>query len=317
MTKEQARIGELFNKSSSILILLHQSPDGDTIASSLALKDYLNSKGKDVQLAVNGEIPEVFDFLPGVDEIANDFLLGDYDLVLAVDCGDAKRTGFPSRLEQMCKTKPLINIDHHTRNDLHKIARINLIDQTAAATAEIVWDLLRYLDARIDSRMATYILSGIYFDTGGFQHSNITEKTLNIASECLSYGGRMGLVSSRMSYSKSPSALRLWGLALSKMRIYSGGIAASYLSISDIESVGARADDSSGVVNLVNSVPSARVAILFVEAPDGTIKASLRTESSVVDVAKLARLFGGGGHKKASGFTLEGEIAELFRRKIG
>lgn len=316
MTKEQRKIETYISRSGNILILLHQFPDGDTIASSLALKEFLVEKGKSVRLAVNGEIPEVFNFLPGVDEIESDFLLGDFDLIFAVDCGDAKRTGFPSRLAQICKNKPLINIDHHTRNDLHRIARVNLIDQKAAAAAEIVWDLLVELGATINSRLATYILAGIYFDTGGFQHCNLTEKTLRIASECLRFGGRIGLVSSRINCSKSTSALRLWGLALSKMELKSNGIAVSYLSVEDVKSVGAKTEDSSGVVNLVNTVPLARVAILFVESPDGTIKASLRTESGIVDVAKLARVFGGGGHKKASGFTLEGELAELFRRRF-
>lgn len=315
MTKEQKKIEQAFLKSSNILVLLHQCPDGDTIASSLALKEFLVASGKEVQLAVNGEVPDVFHFLPGVDEITNDFLFGDFDLIIAVDCGDVKRTGFPSRLAESCSNKkPLINIDHHTKNDLHKIAKINLIDEKAAAAAEIVFDLIVALNGAITPRIATYVLSGIYFDTGGFQHSNLTEKTLQIASQCLSCGGRMGLVSSRMSYSKSSSALRLWGMALSKMELNSDGIAVSYLSLDDVASVGARPDDSSGVVNLMNSVPSARVAILFVESSDGTIKASLRTESSHIDVAKLARVFGGGGHKKASGFTLEGELAELFRR---
>lgn len=316
MNKEQKRIEHLLSNSEKILVLLHQSPDGDTIASSLALREFLVTLGKNVRLVVNDEIPEVFSFLPGTDEIAKDFLLGDFDLIFTIDCGDIKRTGFPNRLVHGCLSKPLINIDHHTKNDLHKIADVNLVDQKAAATAEIIWDLLVALDAKITPKIATYILSGIYFDTGGFQHSNITDKTLNIASRCLSCGGRMGLVASRMNYSKSSSALRLWGLALSKIELSNCGVAVSYLSLDDIESVGAKNDDSSGVVNLVNSVPSAKIAILFVETPDGTIKASLRTESSCIDVAKLARLFGGGGHRKASGFTLEGELAELFKRRF-
>lgn len=316
MNKEQKKIEGFVDRSNKILVLLHQSPDGDTIASSLALKEFLVAAGKEVRLVVNDTIPEVFDFLPGSEEIAGDFLLGDFDLIFTVDCGDVKRTGFPSRLGRACLNKPLVNIDHHTKNDLHKIATVNLVDQRAAATAEIVWELLLVLGAEITPRIATLILAGIYFDTGGFQHSNITDKTLKIASKCLSHGGRMGLVSSRMNYSKSSSALRLWGLALSKIELNEYGIAVSYISSDEIESVGAKNDDASGIVNLVNSLPSARVAILFVETPDGTIKASLRTESSVADVARLARLFGGGGHKKASGFTLEGRLAELFKKKF-
>lgn len=313
MIKDFKKIKNYIERAHKILILLHQSPDGDTIASSLALKEYLLQQRKIIQLAVNGEIPDVFDFLPGVEEVTNDFLFGDFDLIFAVDCGDAKRTGFPDRLSSVCRTKPLINIDHHSRNDLHKIAKINLIDETAAAAAEIVWDLLNFMEAKINPRIATYILSAIYFDTGGFQHSNLTEKTLQIASACLSHGGRIALVSSNISNTKSLPAMRLWGVALSRIKIKDCGIAFSFLSGEDIKQAGSKADDASGIVNLINSIPSAKIAMLFVESPDGTIKASLRTESSKIDVAKFARIFGGGGHKKASGFTLEGEVADLFK----
>ncbi|OQA51801.1 MAG: Bifunctional oligoribonuclease and PAP phosphatase NrnA [candidate division WS2 bacterium ADurb.Bin280] len=316
MIKDFKKISDLISKSGKILILLHQYPDGDTIASSLALREFLVQKDKSVLLAVKGDIPEVFQFLPGVDEIVGDFLLGDFDLIFAIDCGDAKRTGFPDRLSSVCKIKPLINIDHHCKNDLHKIARINLIDERSAAAAEIVWDMLNFLKAKITPRIATYILSAIYFDTGGFQHSNLTEKTLQVASSCLSHGGRIALVSSSINNAKSTCALRLWGVALSRIKIGRNKIAISYLTNSDIENSGAKAEDASGIVNLMNNIPSAKVAILFVEGDDGTIKASLRTESSSVDVAKLARLFGGGGHKKASGFSLDGEMADLFKRRF-
>jgi phosphoesterase RecJ-like protein len=304
------RLKKLIDKSQRALILLHLYPDGDTIASSLALAAYLKSAGKTVDLAARGEIPKAFEFLPGTDEIKHDFLLGDYDLIFAVDCGDAHRTGYPDRLEKICKSHPLINIDHHPKNNLHTIARLNIVDGGASAAAEIIWELLRYFDAEIDSRIATYILSGIYFDTGGFQHSNVTVKTLTIISDCLRLGGRIALVASHINGSKSSAGLRLWGIALKRMRISPRGIVTTFLTSRDLKECGAKSEDASGVINLINSTPNARLSILFLELPDGKIKASLRSESEDVDMAEFARLFGGGGHRKAAGFTIEGRLVE-------
>lgn len=295
-------IKALISNSERILILLHSFPDGDTISSSLALCDYLKGLGKKVDCAVKGGVPPVFNFLPGISEIKNDFLLGDYDLIFAIDCGDANRTGFPVRLEQVCKTKPLINIDHHLRNNLHKISKVNLVDDRASAAAEIVFKLLKYVNANIDARIATYILAGIYYDTGGFQHPNVTVETLQIASECLRLGGRIGLVSQNLSFSRKYSTLKLWGVALKKMRVKEDGIVSTYLSRSDLMLCGATEDDASGIVNLINTIPETKIAILLVETENGKIKASLRTESNKIDVSQLARLFEGGGHRKAAGF---------------
>jgi len=308
MEKKLHKIRELFSTSEKILILLHLFPDGDTISSSLALSSYLKTIGKKVDCVVKEEIPEVFHFLPGVGGIKNDFLLGDYDLIIAVDCGDANRTGFPVRLEKICKIKPLVNIDHHLRNNLHKIAKVNLVDHKASAAAEIVWDLLKFCGAEIDSKMATYILAGIYYDTGGFQHSNVTNRTLQIASECLRLGGRIGLISQKINGSKTSAALRLWGVALKRMLVKKNGVILTFITQKDLKDNGAKMEDASGVVNLVNTVQDSKVAILFLETPDGTIKASLRGESEKIDVSALARIFGGGGHKKAAGFTVPGRL---------
>jgi phosphoesterase RecJ-like protein len=298
-------------KAQNILVLLHNFPDGDTIASSLALSAYLRAVNKKVDCAVKGDIPEVFNFLPGISEIKNDFLLGDYDLIIAVDCGDANRTGFPERLEQVCKNKPLINIDHHLRNNLYKIAKVNLVDDRASAAAEIIFRLLRYLGAEIDGRIATYILAGIYYDTGGFHHPNVTVDTLKIASECLHLGGRIGLVSQNLSFSRRSSALKLWGVALRKMQIREDGIVVACLTREDLTQCKASEDDASGIVNLINTLPDTKIAILLVETEAGKIKASLRTESDEIDVSRLARLFEGGGHKKAAGFVTDKLDLEL------
>ena len=304
MEKALDKAKRLIQKSQHVLILLHEFPDGDTIASSLALYLHLQSEGKQVDLVVKGDVPKYFQFLTAPYNIKNDFLLGDYDLIFAIDCGDAKRTGFPIRVEKIALPKPIINIDHHSTNSLKKYAKINLVDEKAAAAAEIVYKLICYLGGKIDSRIATYILAAIYYDTGGFQHSNVTADTLKIASECLSHGARIGLISDNVANARSSSGLKLWGQALKNMKI-KNGMAVSYLSSDDIASSGAKSDDAAGVVNLMNTIPQVRFAILFIDSPDGKIRASLRTEENDVDLSRLARLFGGGGHKKAAGFTLE------------
>jgi len=300
---------KLFTKSRSILLILHEFPDGDTIASSLALYEYLKSAGKKVDLAVKGAIPEFFRFLTAPYKIKSDFLLGDYDLVVAVDCGDAQRTGFPVRVEKISKTKPIINIDHHLANNLKKYAQVNLVDENASAAAELVYQLFEYLGAKINSTIATFILAAIYYDTGGFIHSNVTVETLRIVSECLRYGARIGLITDNIVNSRSSASLRLWGKVLKNMKV-KGETVISRISHIDIDACGAQAEDTAGVVNLLNTLPRSKLAILFVDTPDGKIKASLRTEEDSVDVSRLARLFGGGGHKKAAGFTIDKDFAK-------
>ncbi len=304
MEKAFEKTKKIICKSRKVLIILHEFPDGDTIASSLALYSFLIRKNIDVDLAVKGEIPKYFRFLTATYSIKNDFLLGDYDLVIAVDCGDSNRTGFPVRIEQISNIKQFINIDHHFTNNLTKYANVNLVDEYASSAAEIVYQLLHYLGAKIDSRIATFLLAGIYYDTGGFYHSNVTEKTLKISSECLRRGARVGLIADNVANSRTVSSLKLWGKALKNMKI-KNRVVVSYLSYRDISGSGAKAEDAAGIANLMNTLPEAKIAILFVDTPDGKIKASIRTEENNVDVSLIAKLFDGGGHKKAAGFTLE------------
>ncbi len=297
-----------FEKASNVLIIFHESPDGDAVASSLALGSVLCKKGKNVDLACRDEIPEVFRFLPGTENIKRDFILGDYDLICTVDCGDARRTGFYSRIIEYSKNKTrLVNIDHHVKNDLHKIAHLNVVDESAAASAEIIHRIITEMGLSIDKQIATLLLTGLYTDTGGFQHSNTCPRVYSLASKLLAKGASLGKISKNILLNKKLTSLRLWGVAMSRVWQNSWGIAISYITLGDIEKLGAQVDDVSGIVNLINSIPDARAAILFTEIAGCKIRASVRTEKDV-DMAVLARLFGGGGHKKAAGFTLDGKI---------
>ncbi|MDZ7587462.1 MAG: DHHA1 domain-containing protein [Patescibacteria group bacterium] len=168
---------------------------------------------------------------------------------------------------------------------------------------------MKKLPIKPNRDIATAILTGIYTDTGGFKHSNTTPVTLNIASELLDYGAKLKTITRNVALNKSVAALRLWGITLTRLhKNQELEIVSSVITRQDLEDCGATYYDLAGVVNLMNSIPDSKAAILFFETPDGLIRASLRTEKDNVDIAKIARLFGGGGHKKAAGFNIKADL---------
>lgn len=306
MNKVITRIG----KSERVLILTHENPDGDALGSLLSLGIALRNQGKKADMVCTSEIAKAFKFLPRIDKVKKDFLLGDYDLIIILDCGDLRRTGFADRLKEFSKNKrKIINIDHHSKNDLHRISAINLIDYKASSASEILYLLLEKMKIEIDKDMATCLLCGIYTDTGVFKHANTSPLVLKISSELLKKGARLNKITENLTNGKSIAALRLWGIALSRIQINDKlGLVNSFITQEDFKSCEATIFDLGGVVNMINSIPNTQAAILFSEIEDGKIKASLRTELDYVDVSKLARIFGGGGLKKASGFTIAGHL---------
>ena len=293
------------------LLVIHKNPDGDTLGAALALAEILRQIGKKPGLVCKDFVPRPFSFLAGVGNIKNDLLFGDYDCILIIDCGDLKMTGFDERLKKFAKTqkKCVINIDHHPKNDLHKIAQINLVDFKASSASEIVYELIAKMDVEINKDIATSLLTGLFNDTGGFKHANTSSKTLEIAAELMKNGGQIKLITKNISSNKSITALKLWGLTLSRLKFHPElKIVSSLITREDLRMCHANDDDIAGIVNLINAIPDSRAAVLFFETPDGKIRASIRTENDDVDVSKIANIFGGGGHKRAAGFTIDGHF---------
>lgn len=294
----------------NFLLMIHEDPDGDTLAATVAIYLVLKSFGKNVSMVCKDPVPGPFLFLSETKNIQEDILFGDFEVIIIVDCGDLKRTGFAERLKKFSRvTKNLINIDHHPKNDLWKIANINLVDQKVSSASEIVWQLIKKLDAVLTKQIVTAILTGIYTDTGGFRHSNTTPETLKICSELLNYGARLKDITKNVALNKSVASLKLWGVALSRIHKHTDlEFVSSVITRNDLRLCGADYSDLAGVVNLMNAIPDSKAAILFFETPEGQIRASLRTEKDNVDVSKIAKLFGGGGHKKAAGFCISADL---------
>lgn len=307
------KLKDILGEGDNFLLICHQQPDGDALGSLLALNEALKNHGKNTEMVCADSVPEVFSFLPNSEKIKSDFLIGNFDAIILLDNGDLRRTGFAKRiLAAKEKSIPIVNIDHHPKNDLWKIATINYVDEGLSSSAELVYEILQGLNWRIDPKIATLLLAGIFNDTGGFQHANTSTKVLNIVSDLLSRGARLRLVSDNIANAHSVARLKLWGIALDRMLVNKKlGIVSSFLLRTEIEKLNASEDEVSGLVNLMNSVPETRVALLLYETCDGNIRGSLRTENSDIDVSWLAKLCGGGGHKKAAGFTLRGKIEKV------
>lgn len=312
MANSTVKIIKLIKESKKILLITHEHPDGDALGGMLGLAMGLEQLGKEIQSVSIDEIPRPFLFLPQRQNITRDFLLGDHDLIMILDCGDLRRTGFSERLKQFSLYKKrIINIDHHPKNDLHKLARYNIVDFNASSTSEIIYKLFLEMEIAINPQIATCLLCGLYTDTGAFQHSNTTSRVLQIASHLLNSGARLKDITKNITNGKTVAALKLWGLVFSRIRKNDSlGLATAIITRKDLDSCGATNADLAGAVNMISAIPDSQAAILFHELEDGSVKASIRTEKNDIDVSSLARLFGGGGLKKASGFTVSGKLAK-------
>lgn len=310
--KKFSELKKVLEGKASFLLIAHEEPDGDAIGATLALGKFLRSYGKVVVMVSRDEISPYFSFLDNSQQIKSDFLSGDYEVIILIDNGDLKRTGFADRINKSKKLgKYIVNIDHHLQNDIWKVADLNLAFPNYSSSCEIVYEILIEYNFNIDSITATNLLAGIYYDTGGFQHSNTTKKVLQIVSELLKKGARLKKISKNVSQAKSISMLKLWGIALNRIQVARDyDLAYTVLTKEDITTAGAVEDEVSGLVNLINSTAEAEASLLMYESGDGIIKGSLRTESDFVDVSVLAKILGGGGHKKASGFSLKGKIVK-------
>lgn len=290
-----------------ILVTTHQHPDGDAVGSVLAVARALRQTGKDVIAHTPDAVPTFLRFLPDVETITHTAPpLADVDLVIALDHSQIHRTGMGSDI--LDGKAPVLTIDHHATSD--RVGSLVVVIPDAAATCEILTDLLRALPLPIDSGTATCLLTGIITDTGSFQHANTSPAVLATSSFLLERGANLRAIVQATFQGRSLPALRIMGRALERIQTNAAtGAAVSIITQRDLEECGATLDDLSGVVNMLNSIPEANFSLLLTEYERGKVKGSLRSEPERrVDVSKIAARFGGGGHALASGFEVAGTL---------
>jgi len=298
---------ELCKDAKTIGITGHINPDGDCVSSTLALYQYLTKKLPDANIKVYLEQPSsIFNNIIGYQNIQTDDIEEiEFDIFFVMDSVE-DRIGHS---EKYFKTaKKTINIDHHVSNK--GCCDINYILPKVSSTSEVVYELFE--EDYIDIGIAEAIYTGMIHDTGVFQYSNTTPRTLEIASKLIAYGFDFSNIIDTTFYERTFQQSRILGQALLKSKlILDGKAVVSCISRSDFELMQVNSKDLDGIVNQLRLIKGVACAIFMYQIKENQYKVSLRS-TTAVNVSKIASLFGGGGHLKASGCSLEGTAQEII-----
>jgi len=298
----------LFEDAKRVLVIAHKKPDGDAMGASTALYHWLKREGKDAILFC-ADLPLAhYKFLDDSWAMNNarDCFEQSYDAVVILDSGDLKYAGVDT-LMPLLKDKPaIVNIDHHPTNQHY--GDINLVLADASSTSEIIGRFFEANNILIDSAMATSLLTGIFSDTSHFSNSATSSRVVEISGRLVGYGARLSDTANILLKNKDLPALKLWGLALTRLqKNKTYDVVSTYLTINDLREANTDSGAAEGISNFINAVcGGAEIIMVLIDTGDGKIKCSLRSVRR--NVAMLAKLLGGGGHVKAAGFTIEGRI---------
>lgn len=296
-------------KARSIIVASHVNPDGDTIGSMLALGLGLIQLGKKVYFLSQDGIPTRYQFLPG-SELIRSSMSETADVSISVDCGSAKQLG--SVQNAFFRSKTTVQVDHHDFGDA--FGKVMVIDEEASAVGEIVFDLLRALKIEITPAIATCLLTSIIVDTGAFRFSNIRPRTFDICSRLIRKGVDLQHLIEESYWLKSRAAARLSGYAVQRAKFLAEGrLSYTWLTRKDFVRFKAKMSDTDGVADELRCIEGVKIAAVLRQAEDRGIRVSLRS-SSGINVANIARTFGGGGHHNSAGCRING--TEKDRRRL-
>lgn len=302
-----------------VLAPTHQNVDADGLASPLALMHALKPQGIEiVPVVTDGKVPKSLMFLPGVRQAVRYGTdpLPDFDLICMLDCSDRRRLAAfyeddPGRIEG---DYPIINIDHHVTNDNYGV--VNIVVPQAAATAEIVAELIKYWGIRLTKTIAQCLLAGIYGDTLGLRTDSTSPWTMRTSAELVDAGANPAPITDALFRLKPKSTVCLWEHALREVA-WEGTLIWTEVNRETLTTCGADPSEAEGIVNFLSGVEGSRAAAMLYQNENG-YRVSMRSLSDEVDVAAIASVFGGGGHPRAAGCSVSGGPAERdeFLRRV-
>jgi len=301
-----AKFRHELSAASSVLIGTHLNPDGDALGSALAMSMYLTSVGIENEVICHHPAPRNLRFLPGVDKVRQKPKEEKHDLAIWLDLDSSDRLG---NMEVHFEAIPrLIVIDHHIPHQAPGDLRI--IDVSASATALILTRLFLALGASITPDMATCLLTGIITDTGSFRFRNTTPEALELAAKLIQSGGDLNRISEEVFQRRPLSGTRLLGHMLDTMQLSSENrVAIGVISRDDFAHAEASDEETEGFVNEMLAIETVLVAAILREPKPGKVRCSMRSRGDL-DIAAVARSFGGGGHRNAAGCTLDMPLEE-------
>lgn len=296
------------------ILVGHVIPDGDCIGSLLALYLGLQSLGKKVQVYSQDPLPPLYHYLPAIDVILPASRLEPpVENVIFLDCGDPLRIG-EDLLQALSGRSCSFNLDHHQGNQL--FADYNYVDTDAAATAEIVFELLNLMQVVVDKSMARCLYAGIVMDTGSFMNSNTRSHTMRAAAQLIELGADVDEARIKLLESKPLQEVLLMRQALQHLELSQDGrIAWMVLPLEEVDRLEAGQVHPEGIINIARSIKGVEISLLFREVSPGIVKVGFRSRGAV-DVARLAASFDGGGHKQAAGAQLQGSLEQVIARVL-
>lgn len=298
--------------SDNIAVMAHEAPDGDAIGSSLAMCLALKNMGKNVVYLLDEELPETFSFLPGVELIKKESDIEKFDLAITLDCPNIKRVGSSIR-KYFENAKVKVEFDHHTKNDM--FADYNVVNHVSPATAQILVSSFEYLGIEITKDIGICLLTGVITDTGGFRNANVTVESFEFASWCLEKGINLSKIYQQSMLTLSKTKFEAQKLAMNRLEFFEDGkISFTYMTKADDEELNIKAGEHDGIVEIGRCVEGVEVSVFLYEKEKG-YKASLRS-NEYVNVSEVCLTFGGGGHIKAAGATLNMPFEEAKKAII-
>jgi phosphoesterase RecJ-like protein len=300
-----AQIADALRTRHRFVVTSHARPDGDAIGSAMAMAYALRELGKEVRVVSRDAPPPPLMVFPGVAAIEVTARVDDpADAVIVMECGDLKRTGIEG-LERGY----VVNIDHHPGNTMYGV--LNWFDLSAAACGEMVFDLVEALGVPLTTDIATHVYIAILTDTGSFHYSNITPRTFEISRLCVEAGVSPQAVARSVYDSNNLGRLKLFGAILNRMRLDpTGRIATLTVDEQLTRETGGTYEDTEGLINLPLTVKDIGAVVFFKENGPDDWRVSLRSKGDI-DINAVAKEFGGGGHKNASGCSARGTVADL------
>lgn len=292
----------MVDEASTIGIASHVNPDGDNIGSTLALARSLRAYGKDVDVIGHDELDDYLKFLPDIEYYSKDYK-DSYDLFLILDASEFDRVGDATPIGHNSKKTAVI--DHHVGGAIE--CDLNIIVEDSPATCELIFEVIDRLDLPMDETIATLLYTGIVTDTGRFLYSNVTEYTFNVAGRLLSLGAGSEFIYVNLYQSKPINVMQFENELINKAEFFDNKVLA-VATQETVEKHGVQMGDSESVVNILRDLKGIDVSMLIKEYGPFEYKISLRSKE--VDVSAVARANGGGGHIRASGFTIAVETLE-------
>lgn len=305
------KINALINESNNILLVCHRYPDGDTLGSNLAFAYYFDRLNKNYSIYCQDPPASFFSFLPNFKKIQTGLAprLSAFDLIIASDCGDLNQTGLDLAAWSENKT-PLINIDHHLTNT--HFGAYNLILPDVASTTAVLYHFFSQNFVNLDRALATCLLTGLITDTNNFSNLSTNQDALEVASRLVAKGAQIRYINHYIIKNKSVPVLKLWSRIFLRLQ-KNPELDFAWTIITKKDKEDCAVDDSAteGLSNIFNELADSAFSLVLEEIAGGYVKGSLRTTRDYVDVSEFAKIMGGGGHRRAAGFRLRGQLQEM------